>query len=267
MTVKTQTHGNIGPNCPLQVTLQCNSALCAQLNVQSVMEQVSIRIPGADTRGVMATFKQHESTSVDTLPPSTKPAPKPPSLRLGQAGAFGVLLFIASGAIIAAAELPLGPFRLPLICSAWSALGIYGVSLIGMDLLILVIELITKRDINRDGTVGRPRRTGRTVINKQPQQWPENWQDLADQDQVADLKDFVWFVWKRDQAGLGIGQREFRKLDYHLPSGFKVTDKLHAVLFEYLRDAEIARKNGTAWEIQPKAHWEKRIDEIYTAGL
>jgi hypothetical protein len=75
---------------------------------------------------------------------------------LGQAVTFGVLLFVAFSAIIAAVELRLGPFGLPLICSAWSALTIYGVSLIGMDLLILALEQFTGQDINQDGLVGLP---------------------------------------------------------------------------------------------------------------
>ncbi len=220
----------------------------------------------------MTSLKRHEVASANALqrselPTAPAPVPKSPVRRLGQAVTFGVLLFVAFSATIAAVELPLGHFRFPLFCSAWSAIAIYGVSLIGMDLLILFIEQFTGRDINRDGTVGRPRRTGRTVINSQAQQWSENWQDLPAPEQVVDLKDFVRFVWKRDKTGQGIGQREFRKLEYHLPSGYKVTDKLHGALFTYLRDAGIAHKNGTAWEVQPRAHWEKRIDEIFTAGL
>jgi hypothetical protein len=219
----------------------------------------------------MAPLKRHEAASVNALqrsdiPTDPAPARRSPVRRLGQAVTFGALLFAAFSATIAAVELPLGPFRFPLFCSAWSAIIIYGASLFGMDLLILFIEQFTGRDINRDGIVGRPRHTGRTVINSQAQQWPENWQDLTAPEQVVDLKDFVWFVWKRDQTGQGIGQREFRNLDYRLPSGYKVTDTLHGALFAYLRDAKIARKNGTAWEVQPKAQWEKRIDAIFTAG-
>ena len=106
----------------------------------------------------MAAFKQHDSTSVDVLPPPAiaKPAPKPPAFRLGQAVAFGILLFVAFSSIIAARELRLGPFGLPLIFSACSAWIIYGISLIGMDLLILAIEQFTGQDINQDGVVGQP---------------------------------------------------------------------------------------------------------------
>lgn len=109
----------------------------------------------------MASLKRHEVTSADALQRGdipTKPAPalKSPVRRLGQAVTFGALLFGAFSAIIAAVELRLGPFGLPLICSAWSALTIYGVSLIGMDLLILAIERKTGQDINQDGVVGRP---------------------------------------------------------------------------------------------------------------
>ena len=107
----------------------------------------------------MASLKRHEVVSANALqrselPTAPAPAPKSPVRRLGQAVTFGVLLFVALSTVIAAVELPLGPFGLPLICSAWSVLAIYGVSMIGMDLLILAIERKTGQDINQDGIVG-----------------------------------------------------------------------------------------------------------------
>ncbi len=109
----------------------------------------------------MATLKRHEAASANALqrgdiPPAPAPALKSPVRRLGQAVTFGALLFGAFSSIIAAVELPVGPFGLPLVCSAWAALIIYGVSLIGMDLLILALEQFTGQDINQDGSVGRP---------------------------------------------------------------------------------------------------------------
>lgn len=111
----------------------------------------------------MASLKRHEAANVNALQrsdipatPAPAPALKSPVRRLGQAVTFGALLFGAFSAIIAAVELRIGPFGLPLICSAWAALIIYGISLIGMDLLILALEQFTDQDINQDGVVGPP---------------------------------------------------------------------------------------------------------------
>jgi len=135
-----------------------------------------------------------------------------------------------------------------------------------------ITEDLTGWDIDRDGHRGEPpprQPTGRTVIDKDAGTEGEiidNWDFLPATQQVEDIIDFARVVWQRSQNGQRFGQKEFRELQYYLPSGFKVTDGLHSTLFRCLQDGGIAQRQGNNWIITPAPRWENRIRQIFTAG-
>ena len=112
------------------------------------------------------------------------------------------------------------------------------------------VERFLDRDLDQDGAVGPPSPpagpTSRVIIRPR-HQVPASWSELPAANQVEDVYFFAKTVWQRQLAGLANGQKALRGLA--LPSGFELTDSLHAEILGLLDQAGVLRKKGAAWEL------------------
>jgi hypothetical protein len=127
--------------------------------------------------------------------------------------------------------------------------------------LMWAIEEFTSRDFDRDGHDGPPpprQPAGRTVINPQREPPPATWAELDAWQQVEDIYFFSRTVWSRQAAGLANGQKALRGTA--LPSGFELTDGIHATMMDTLNRAGVIRWKGKSWELAaPPAAVRNRI--------
>lgn len=112
--------------------------------------------------------------------------------------------------------------------------------------LVWAIEDYFGVDVDGDGHEGEPDPPGRTLINGAPRR-PRRWQNLDAGIKREDLVEFARHAYELQEAGMGTGQRAFRKMG--LPSRFKCNDKIHATLVCDLVDAGLAHYSGSGFEL------------------
>lgn len=95
-----------------------------------------------------------------------------------------------------------------------------------------------------------PAKKGHLVVVDRQSRLPDNWHDLNALNQKRDILYFATYIWRRQQLNMPCGQKEFRGLNVTLPSGFRVTDKLHSTLLAFLDDRlEAISKSGNQWKL------------------
>ena len=112
------------------------------------------------------------------------------------------------------------------------------------------IEEFFDHDLDQDGAVGPsapPAGPTSRIIIRPRHQVPASWSELPAEAQTKDIYFFAQTVWGRQQVNLANGQKALRGLA--LPSGFEITDSLHAELLGLLDQAGVIRKKGSAWEL------------------
>lgn len=122
-------------------------------------------------------------------------------------------------------------------------------------------ETRVRVDLDGDGHVGKPsvrQPRGRTVIQPRHKKTPKSWHDLDEKYKVADLYELARVVWNRQQGGIiSNGQRALRGTP--LPSGFALSDPIHAILLEDLDDAGVIRYSGKSWELTEPPHVVRKL--------
>ena len=77
----------------------------------------------------------------------------------------------------------------------------------------------------------------------------KEWCKLPATQRRIDVIDFANELWRRQEHGLGAGQKAFRESRYTLPSGFEIDDTLHSELLKILDDCGAITTSGKTWRI------------------
>ena len=77
----------------------------------------------------------------------------------------------------------------------------------------------------------------------------KEWGKLSPEQRRTDVIDFANEIWRRQELGLGAGQKAFRESRYTLPSEFEIDDPLHSKLLGILDDCGVITVSGKTWKI------------------